>query len=258
MGVVLVYGGLLATALGFVSMVRPTRRLGNPTRRRAALVLVLGLGVGFAGAALPAPVRRSAGSRLIDRFMPEYHFNEVHSVRIQAPPDRIFRAVQAVTPREVRWLHTLVWIRSLPARILGRTVAPTGMAKPLLGSEPGTGSVRLGEVPDRELLIGLAGSFWKPAGGPRPRIEGPQEFLDLDRPDYAKATMGFWLQDEGAGWYRLTTETRVFTADASTRRAFAAYWRLIYPGSALLRRTFLAAVKRRAEGASSGTSPLPG
>jgi hypothetical protein len=46
--------------------------------------------------------------------MPEYHFNEVHSIRIRAAPDRIFRALEAVTPGEVRWLHTLFWTRSLP------------------------------------------------------------------------------------------------------------------------------------------------
>lgn len=221
----------------------------DPDPPEGALVLVLGLGVGLVGAALPAPVRRSPGSLLIDHFMPEYHFNEVHSIRIQAPPDRIFRAIQAVTPGEVRWLHTLFWIRSLPARIVGRAVRASSEQRPILEPQPASGSVRLGEKPHRELLLGIIGPFSKPAGGPRPRIEGPQEFLAFDRPDHAKATMTFWLREEGAGWCRLTTETRVFTPDLSTRRKFAVYWRLIYPGSALLRRTFLAAVKRRAEGA---------
>jgi len=255
MGVVLVYAGLLTAAAGLVSIVRPPRRLGIPTRRRAALVIALGLGVGLVGALLPAPLRRSPENRLIDRFMPEYHFNEVHSVRIKAPPDRIFRALLAVTPDEVRWLRTLFWIRSLPALLLGRAPAGPGNSKPLLAPGRGAGSVRLGEVSDRELLIGLAGPFWKPAGGPRPRIDGPSEFLALDDPAYAKATMGFWLHDEGAGSWRLTTETRVFTPAPSTRRTFAAYWRLIYPGSALLRRTLLAAVKRRAEDAAPSGAP---
>jgi len=250
MGVVLVHAGLLTLVAGLVSIVRPPRGLGIPTRRRAARVLALGLGVVLLGAVVPAPLRRSPGSRLIDRFMPEYHFNEVHSLRLKAPPDRIFRAIQAVTPEEVSGLRTLFWVRSLPARLLGRTTPGPGKSKPILAPGSGTGSVRLGEVSDRELLIGLAGPFWKPAGGPRPRLEGPEDFLALDDPGYAKATMGFWLHDEGAGCWRLTTETRVLTSAPSTRRAFAIYWRLIYPGSALLRRTFLAAVKRRAEDAA--------
>jgi hypothetical protein len=61
--------------------------------------------------------------------------------------------------------------------------------------------------------------------------------------------MNFRLRDEGGGWVRLTTETRVFALDASARKRFAAYWRVIFPGSAFIRRMWLDAVKRRAEDA---------
>jgi hypothetical protein len=55
------------------------------------------------------------------------------------------------------------------------------------------------------------------------------------------------MTDEGGGWTRLTTETRVYATDASSRRRFAGYWRVIYPGSALIRRMWLRAVRERAE-----------
>jgi hypothetical protein len=38
---------------------------------------------------------------------------------------------------------------------------------------------------------------------------------------------------------RLVTQTRVAASDASAERRFAAYWRLIYPGSAFIRRMWL-------------------
>jgi hypothetical protein len=44
----------------------------------------------------------------------------------------------------------------------------------------------------------------------------------------------------------VNTETRVMASDASTARRFAAYWRAIYPGSALIRRMWLLAIERRA------------
>jgi hypothetical protein len=47
----------------------------------------------------------------------------------------------------------------------------------------------------------------------------------------------------------LTTETRIYATDASSRRAFARYWRVIYPGSSLIRRMWLRAIKKRAEAA---------
>jgi hypothetical protein len=39
----------------------------------------------------------------------------------------------------------------------------------------------------------------------------------------------------------------LYATDASTRRPFALDWRVIYPGSALIRRMWLRAIARRAE-----------
>ena len=77
----------------------------------------------------------------------------------------------------------------------------------------------------------------------------PSRFRDLADPGYAKAVMNFLVIDEGDGWTRLVTETRVFATDGATARRFAVYWRLIYPGSSLIRRMWLAAIRKRAEGA---------
>ena len=62
--------------------------------------------------------------------------------------------------------------------------------------------------------------------------------------------MNFRVDDEGGGWCRLRTETRVLGTDEAARGKFAMYWCVIYPGSAIIRREWLAAIKRRAEGAS--------
>ena len=57
----------------------------------------------------------------------------------------------------------------------------------------------------------------------------------------------------------LTTETRIKGTDEEARRRFRRYWRVVMPGSALIRRAWLRAIRRRAErdvaplgGASSG------
>ena len=49
------------------------------------------------------------------------------------------------------------------------------------------------------------------------------------------------------GGTRLVTETRVKATDAAARRKFAPYWRLIGQGSAAIRRSWLKAIKARAE-----------
>jgi hypothetical protein len=59
--------------------------------------------------------------------------------------------------------------------------------------------------------------------------------------------MNFRLRDAGAGETWLSTETRIFATDDRAKRRFAVYWRVIYPGSALIRRMWLRAVKENAE-----------
>jgi hypothetical protein len=44
----------------------------------------------------------------------------------------------------------------------------------------------------------------------------------------------------------VSTETRVFATSPAARRRFAAYWRVIYPGSAIIRRSWLRAIRHRA------------
>ena len=57
----------------------------------------------------------------------------------------------------------------------------------------------------------------------------------------------FSVEDAGGGWSTLSTETRVLATDDATRRGMGRYWRLIVPGSGLLRRQWLEGIKKRAE-----------
>jgi len=63
----------------------------------------------------------------------------------------------------------------------------------------------------------------------------------------ARAVMNFHVEAARGGVSQLVTETRVATTDRAAERAFARYWRVIYPGSALIRRMWLRAIKTRAE-----------
>lgn len=58
--------------------------------------------------------------------------------------------------------------------------------------------------------------------------------------------MNFLVTPDGPGRSVVSTETRVFANSPSARRRFAAYWRVIYPGSAIIRRMWLRAIERRA------------
>jgi hypothetical protein len=184
---------------------------------------------------------------LIDDVLPAYQFGELHSLRVHAAPDEVLQAIRDVAPEEIRLFRLLTAIRSLPARLLGRGAARSP-SRPLLETALHAGFLALVEDPGREVVFGTVGQFWRLAGARPPRIETPEAFASFDSPGYAKAAITFRVDAEAEGWSRVTTETRVAATDAGARRKFAAYWCLIYPGSALIRRMWLAAIRRRAEG----------
>jgi hypothetical protein len=105
-----------------------------------------------------------------------------------------------------------------------------------------SGFVLLADDPPRELVIG---TVVKVPPGARGKLT-PEFFRRPVPPGFALATMNFLVTPDGADGSIVSTETRVFANGASARREFAAYWRVIYPGSALIRRMWLRAIGRRA------------
>ena len=180
--------------------------------------------------------------------MPEYDFNEVHSIAIQAPPEKIFRALKELTPAELSSVFRILFaIRSWPARLMGQDDETFAPSKPLLDQLYENDFVLLAET-ERELVFGLIGQFWKLAGDASIHLANAQEFLDFDQPDYAKAAASFSVsKNDGDDSFTVSTETRIHIIDPKARKKFAIYWRIIYPGSAWIRRMWLKAIKWRAE-----------
>jgi hypothetical protein len=77
----------------------------------------------------------------------------------------------------------------------------------------------------------------------------PDEFQNFREAPLAKIAMNFRLVERDAAHCTVITETRVYAGGAPAVRRFAAYWRAIYPGSALMRHMWLRAIKVRVEGA---------
>jgi hypothetical protein len=232
--VTLVYLGGLTAVVGLAGVAKPLRRLGIRRRRDTTIVLGAGLGIALVGFALPAPLVRVETPRSrLDGVMPTYHFHEVHTLRVHASPARVLEAVRAVTAGEIRLFRTLTWIRSPRLGRGGReSILNAPADQPILDVALRSGFVALGDEPGREVVFGTA--LWL-----GPRAANP--------PRLARTAMNFLVEEDGDGWCRLGTETRVLGTDDGARRRFAVYWRVIYPGSALIRRMWLRAVKERAE-----------
>jgi hypothetical protein len=192
---------------------------------------------------LPVREMRAARATRLDEILPRYHFAEHHERHIAATPAQVWRALHEVTASDIRLFRTLTTIRRLgragPEDILN---APEHL--PMLDVALSTSFVRLAADSNRELVIGT--TVIAPPAAAVPRT--PDEFRIITAPGFGVAAMNFRIESPPGGGSLLTTDTRVYATDPSSRRRFARYWSVIYPGSALIRYQWLAAVDRRSRG----------
>lgn len=183
----------------------------------------------------------------LDEFLPDYDVNEIHSTRVAAPPDAVMATVRSLTAREVPVIVGLMALRSLPARLRGRR--PRAREGPILEGFLRGGFVTLADRP-HELVVGGVGRFWRASAEVR-RVSA-DEFAAFREPGYAKTAFNMHAQPSPGGGTLLTTETRIQATDEQARRSFRRYWLVIHPGSAAIRRAWLRAIRRRAEGSARG------
>ncbi len=242
LGSTIVYAGLVITAAGLILVIKPIERLHVTSRSQG--LAIAGIGVLVAGIGLSAPTSESridkAETRL-DEFIPVWQFSERHTIRVAVSPERVFDAVRLVRANEISLFSTLTWIRR-GGRKAPESILNAGDSTPLLEVATRNGFVYLANDAPRELVIG---TFVVAPPGQRGPLT-PQTFKAPLPPGFALAAMNFVVTPDGPNASIVSTETRVFATDPESRRKFARYWRVIYPGSAIIRRMWLRAVKRRA------------
>jgi hypothetical protein len=191
------------------------------------------------------------GTSALDSWMPVADMAAEYATTVAAPVDRVYEALLATDFGRHPVVALLMGVRAVPAFLADpvaawrRYRAPrarrTGRLKALLSAD----FVLLEETAPVELVLGLTGRFWTPSGGLVPTDAAT--FRQLPSPGLARAAWNFKLQALDGGRTRLSTETRVRCADATTARWFRVYWRIVAPGSGLIRWAILRQVRRRAE-----------
>ena len=181
-------------------------------------------------------------TKQLDNVLPRYDFRERHSIAVDARPATVLAEVLRMTPRDVPVMVAMMAIRLVPDLLRGRRAVGPG-DRPIVGQMERRGFVRLAATDD-ELVLGVVGRFWRPSSEIR-RISA-EDFAGFADPGCVKAAVSFRAVPEGDHTL-LSTETRILAVDADARRSFRCYWRLIYPGSAVIRMAWLRAIRRRAE-----------
>ena len=154
----------------------------------------------------------------IDYFLPNWDFRERHERRVEGDPERALAALLATPVAPSSFVRALLRARGLRADGTIESFASRGFE--VLARTP------------TELVLGLAGTPWRPRGGRVPFSE-------------AAGTVRI-VTDFRAEPGLLSTETRVAAADEQARRRFRPYWLVVRPFSGLIRRSWLRAAAQAA------------
>lgn len=165
--------------------------------------------------------------RGLHRALPVWHHRECHSLHVDAQPERALAAALEVRAADVPLVRTLFRLRGLRPDAGGT----------LLDAMRKDGFERFADG-----VYVAIGTPWKPGGG----LRAAADFTTFAEPGFAKMALDFRAVPERDG-SRLETETRVLLTDAAARRWFACYWLVVRPFSGLVRGSWLAAARRRAE-----------
>jgi hypothetical protein len=238
---IILYAGVVLLGIGTLSC------FWRRARRRGLLMALLGMIAMVIALLLPAREERvTVAVTKLDEWVPVWQFNERHELDVGAPPDRVYAAIHAVSAHEIALFRTLTAIRR-GFRKGPESILDAPEEKPLLDVATQSGFLWLADDAPREMVVGTVVVAPRSAKRSAQALT-PAMFRKTLPPGFALAAMNFRVTPDGRGGSHVTTETRVFANDAVSRRAFSRYWRIIHPGSDIIRRMWLRAVRRRAEG----------
>ncbi|MBX2960950.1 MAG: hypothetical protein KF687_00480 [Cyclobacteriaceae bacterium] len=174
---------------------------------------------------------------LQDKYLPRFDFASAHSIVVNAPVSEIYPTVRDL---RINMSPVVYWLMKL-----------RGMSPPKyfsLQALENSRFVKLDEIQDREIILGIIGQPWTPAGNLR--IFQPNEFVSFTDPNFIKASWSFELVKISDNQTEVKTETRITCPTVKTRRMFGFYWSLIKPFSGRIRKEMLNAIKKELEHSS--------
>ncbi|HKW69227.1 MAG TPA: hypothetical protein VJP81_01475 [Candidatus Dormibacteraeota bacterium] len=182
----------------------------------------------------------------LDEFMPVYRHRERHQRTIAAQPVEVWRAMLALTDRELPLSRFLMGVRSIPRLVVRGDGRRNASSKPLIATFLKNGFRELRVDPPRLIIAGTAIQPWRLVSGKVADVHDGAGFRNFNQPGFVLAGISFELEPVNKGTL-LATETRIQPTDTNSARAFLPYWLAIRAGSGLIRREMLSAVARMSE-----------
>jgi len=184
----------------------------------------------------------AGANMLIESFIPYPDAVETHKIDIAASCEVVYQALWTTDLGGSPIIKSLMGLRSLPGIVTHPNRLRHLPRQITLQTIIGRGFGKLAEDPGREVVLGVVGQFWRPAGNILPFSE--EMFQGPVQPGFARGVWNFAVQEAGKERTVLSTETRVVCGDAASRLKFRAYWTVVRPFSGLIRVIMLRAVKK--------------
>ena len=149
---------------------------------------------------------------MLEGILPRYDVREYHETTVAADADDVLEAALGMPAASDPLVAGLLWLRRVPG----------------------------GRLPLRDFLRHLGFTLV---------VSTTRSFGAVAPSGATGVRLGFavWVEPDANGRARLATETRVLAERPGARLRFRLYWLVVGPFSALIRRRWLAAAKRRAE-----------
>jgi len=166
---------------------------------------------------------------LLDKYMADFDFNEVHQIEISASPAEIYPILKDIDFTRSRVIKFLFNLRRLPKEMNNLE----GFIK--------VGFMLLEEKENEEIVLAFLGSKHGL------HKTSPIEFQNFKKKEHVLSAWNFSLSEVGAKKTLLSTETRVFCTDKKSKLLFSLYWLFIAPFSAWIRKIMLTLIKEEVE-----------
>jgi len=168
---------------------------------------------------------------LIDKYLPAYHFNELHSIELNGFVSGIYQKMLQCDFRKSSIIKYLFRLRGMPKEVYS--------IEHLINM----GFIKLDEEPGKEILFGRVTD--SPMFNTCQSNVSSKEFIRKSDPTIIKAVINFKLHDKSNSQHIISTETRVWCGSKAMKSKFKYYWFFIKPFSQIIRKSMLKQMKQQ-------------
>ena len=167
---------------------------------------------------------------LIDKYLPEYTFNEYHEIEVNSPIEIVYKVTKNLDISKSKVIVCLLIMRGMPTKRLN-----------LQDFIDDIGFTKIEENYPYENLVGFLLRLRIA------KIPSHENFLNNSISPWVKVVWNFQFEELETNKTKVSTETRILCIAPITKITFGLYWFCIKPFSILIRKKALNIIKKDSE-----------